>query len=528
MSALPSFASGVPLLSLSGALREERERRDCERSLMSFISNPKFWELIEPDLPFCDNWHLHDIAYHLEAVSRGEIKTLLVNIPPGTMKSILISVGWPAWEWSTNPHLRYLGASYSPDLSVRDSMRCHDVITSDWYQRHWPEVQLKRGSDQKTKYELTAGGWRIATSVAGRGTGEHPDRKIVDDPHNAKQAESDAERIQALDWYDRTLSSRGKSRGARTVVVMQRLHEKDLSGHILEKNPDVVHLCIPMEYEGVKRRNFLGWEDPRKEKGELLWPALFDKQSVKELKLELGEYGASGQLQQRPSPMGGGRLKPGNFKLWPNTKPFPVIEFLIQSYDTAFTEKTDNDPTACTTWGIFRHEGIYNIMLGDAWDDWLEYPELRQRVISDWGARYFGSRMDPANKPRPVDLVIVEQKGSGQSLLQDMKMAKIQAFPYNPGNSDKVARAAVVAPILDAGLVWVPESKVGGTWASWADAFMQQLARFPKDEHDDYVDTFTQVLRYARDSGFLNLKASLRDDDLPKPEEKETTNPYLN
>ena len=202
-------------------IKREQMRRAAQKSLMEFTRQS--FHIIEPGQDFCENWHLDVIAEHLEAVTSGDIRNLVINIPPGCMKSILTSVAWPAWEWANDPSIRWLSASYGVELAIRDAIKTRDIITSEWYQERWAEVAIKPGEDQKTKYALTGGGWRLATSVGGRATGEHPDRKIVDDPHNAKQAESDAERKEALTWFDRTLSTRGQSRGASTVVVMQRL-----------------------------------------------------------------------------------------------------------------------------------------------------------------------------------------------------------------------------------------------------------------------------------------------------------------
>jgi len=297
-----------------GLIKKERDRRDAQRDLMSFTRQS--FDIIEPGQEFCDNWHLHVIAEHLMAVTTGDIRNLVINIPPGCMKSILTSVAWPAWEWSSNPSIRTLSASYGGDLAIRDASKTRDIIISEWYRDRWPEVLIKAGEDQKTKYALTGGGWRMATSVGGRATGEHPDRKIVDDPHNARQAESDAERESALTWFDRTLSTRGQSRGASTVVVMQRLHEKDVTGHIIADLTGYTHICIPMEFDGVSRKTFLGVYDPRKKKGDLLWPEMFNDASVTELKQLLGSYGTSGQLQQDPVPSAGGLLKVQHFQMW--------------------------------------------------------------------------------------------------------------------------------------------------------------------------------------------------------------------
>lgn len=506
-------------------IRREKQRRAAQRSLLEFTRQS--FEIIEPGQDFCNNWHLAVISEHLEAVSRGDIRNLVINIPPGCMKSILTSVCWPAWEWANDPTLRIMGASYGADLAIRDAAKTREIVNSEWYQERWPEVKIKIGADQKTKYELTAGGWRMATSVGGRATGEHPDRKIVDDPHNAKQAESDAEREQALIWFDRTLSTRGHSRGASTVVVMQRLHEKDVTGHILADLTGYDHLCIPMEFDGATRKTSLGYYDPRKKKGELLWPEMFNEDSVTELKQLLGSYGASGQLDQNPAPTTGGILKAKEFQLWPADKGLPQFEYILQSYDCAFTEKTTGDPTACTVWGVFSHNSQRNAMLIDAWDEHLSYPDLRSRVIKDWSTEYGGTTVkDGLRTARRADRILVEAKASGQSLLQDLRLAKVPAVGYNPGMADKVSRAHQASPTLEMGFLWVPESgKNRGQAVSWAQGFLKQVAKFPVADHDDYVDTFTQAVIYLKNEGWFELPQA-RDRDEPRQHKRERVNPY--
>lgn len=507
-------------------VRDEMSRRESEETLLGFTKHA--WPIIEPSVEFRNNWHLEAIADHLEAVLAGDITNLVIAVPPGTMKSILVSVAFPAWVWLKNPAARFFGASYGIELAIRDSQKCRDIITSDWYQRHWgSKVMIKAGDDQKIKYSLTGGGWRIATSVGGRATGEHPDFKIIDDPHNAKQAESDAERQTALNWFDRTLSSRGKSRGAKTIVVAQRFHEKDLSGHILAKKMGYDYLCIPMEFDGNKRVTSIGWKDPRTEKGELLWPDLFPKTAVEELKVELGSYGASGQLQQSPSPVGGGMLNVRCFRKWPSGVRMPQFEFVIQSYDTAFTEKDENDPTACTVWGIFTYQKKHHAMLLDAWDEHLAYPALRKRVMADWSAEYGGGGVGPGQVVRPVraSRMLIEKKASGQSLIQDLSLANLPVTPYNPLGADKVVRAHMASPFLEAGLIWLPESSNNaGKVVDWATDFFEQVKKFPVAAHDDYVDTFTQAIIYFRDTGWLQLPRAVEIDDRPPPQP--VVNPY--
>jgi len=508
-------------------VRREKDRRLAQRSLMAFTRQS--FDIIEPGQAFHDNWHLHVIAEHLEAITRGEIRNLVINIPPGCMKSILTSVAWPAWEWANNQAIRIMGASYGADLSIRDASKTRDIITSDWYQERWPEVQIKPGEDQKTKYALTGGGWRMATSVGGRATGEHPDRKIVDDPHNAKQAESEAERESALTWFDRTLSTRGESRGASTVVVMQRLHERDVTGHILADLTGYTHVCIPMEYDKVERKTFLGSYDPRKTKGELLWPDMFNSESVERLKTLLGSYGAAGQLAQRPNPIGGGIIKTENFRLWPATKQLPDLFYIVQSYDSAHTESTQGDPTGCQVWGIFEYEGSRHALLLDCWNEHLGYPALKKRVMDDWQARYGGEKDNIMKPSRRADIILFENKSSGISILQDLRQSNIPAVAYNPGKADKIARANMATPLLEAGVFWVLESaKNKGKPRTWAQQFLDQLERFPAAAHDEMVDCWSQATIYLKDAGHLDIPVIPDEDpderDYHRPQNR--SNPY--
>jgi predicted phage terminase large subunit-like protein len=489
----------------------------ARRSLHRFVQT--YWSVIEPDLPFEDNWHIRTICEHLEAVTSGQIRNLLINVPPGTSKSTLVSVMWPAWEWATRIGHRYFGASYSDTLSIRDATLCRNIITSERYKRAYPQVRLSRSQDQKTNYALDGGGWRLATTVGGRGTGMHPTRKIVDDPHNVKQANSDAERLSALTWFDQTLSSRGMILDAATVVVMQRLHERDVSGHI-EKSEmyrkDWDHLLLPMRYEA--RRAYpttqLGFKDPRKAEGELLWPKVFTPAKVATLAAALGNYGTAGQLQQRPAPEGSGLIAVDRFKLWAGE--LPALEFILQSYDTAFTDNTANDPTACVVMAVFAHAKKRCVLLLDIWAEHMDYPEARQKIIDDWKVLYGEKKL--GRKPRRADHLLIEDKGSGIAIVQDLNRANVPAVGYNPGRSSKVQRAHLVAPLIEAEVIYLPESTIKpGTAATWAHTFLKQCKSFPNDEHDDMVDCLTQGLRYLRDAGYIDTPVY----EEPPPEDAE-------
>jgi hypothetical protein len=265
---------------------------------------------VEPATVFVPGWHIDAIVEHLEAVSRGEIRNLLINVPPRHMKSLLVSVFWPAWEWTRWPARRWLYSSYAASLSIRDSVNCRRLIESPWYQQRWGHVfRLTGDQNAKTRFDNNRAGYRLSTSVGGSVTGEGGDRIVCDDPHKVDEVESDAVRKGTIDWYDVALSTRGSDpKTSAMVVVMQRCHQQDLSGHLLEKG-NWEHLCLPAEYEGRSRATSIGFVDPRQNHDDLLWPERFGKKEIEQLKLNLGSYAAAGQLQQRPSPPEGGLIK---------------------------------------------------------------------------------------------------------------------------------------------------------------------------------------------------------------------------
>ena len=284
-------------------------RELASRSLSEYVRQA--WPIVE-SVPFIDNWHIDCICEHLQAQTEGRIENLLINVPPGCSKSLITCVFWPTWEWIHDASVRIFAASYDAQLATRDAAKSRALIASEWYQDNWGDrYSISRKQDQKTYYETSAGGYRLATSTGGHGTGEHPDRIILDDPHDVTGAESAAERKATLDWWDLTMSLRGVARKVRRTIIMQRLHEHDMSGHILaDSEGDWVHICLPMYYEpGRMQTTPLGWNDRRTEEGELLTPKQFSEKDVAKAEANLGPYGAAGQLQQRPAPRGGGILK---------------------------------------------------------------------------------------------------------------------------------------------------------------------------------------------------------------------------
>lgn len=488
-------------------LEEQAYRHDLQKchSLVEFIKQA--WHVLEPSHPYVHGWHMDALADHLEAITDGHITRLLINIPPGTMKSLCTSVFWPAWEWGpkglhTN---RFIGASHEEGLATRDNMKMRRLIQSEWYRKRWPTAaELTGDQNQKTYFENTGGGWRQSCPVTSM-TGRRGDRVIWDDPHSVEDAHSPQKLETANRVFRETLPTRVNSpEKSAIVVIMQRLNDKDVSGEILASGLGYEHLCIPMEWEGPRAPTKIGWVDPRRQVDELLFPQRFPREVVERDKKIMGSYAVAGQFQQRPAPVGGGILKGNRFRLWPAKREIPDLFFVLQSYDTAYTEKTSGDPTACTVWGVFELDGRRNVLLLDAWDDHLAYPDLKTKVMDDWGAQYGGVKNNPLKPSRRADAMLVEEKGSGQSLIQDLRRANVPVTTYNPGRADKVTRAHMVTPLLEMDCFWVLESKRDpGKPISWARKFLGQLDVFPAGEHDDYVDTLTQAGIYLRDTGQL-------------------------
>ncbi len=293
---------------------ETEIREDCETSLAKFVAHA--FSIVDPN-SYIHNWHLDEMALHLESVTDGDESRLLFNIPPGHVKSLMVCVFWPAWVWGPKnmPHIRWLFSSYADSLVIRDSVKCRRLIESPWYQRFWGDrFQLTDDQNAKQKYDNTKLGYRLSTTIGGKATGERADIIVVDDPHNVKEAESTTRRKDVLDWWDEAIPSRvnpddGVNPRAR-VIVQQRIHENDLAGHVIDKGT-YTHLCFPARYE--KEHPHVCEFDRRTEEGELLFPALYPDKKITELERDLGSYAAAGQYQQRPTPRTGGMFNEDDF-----------------------------------------------------------------------------------------------------------------------------------------------------------------------------------------------------------------------
>ncbi|HET6208017.1 MAG TPA: phage terminase large subunit, partial [Terracidiphilus sp.] len=466
----------------------------ASRSLGEFVQQA--WPVVEPSTPFVPGWHVDAIVEHLEAVTRGQIRNLLMNVPPRHMKSLLVAVFWPAWEWIRWPERRWLYSSYGAQLSIRDSIKCRRLIESPWYQQRWGD-RFALTSDQNTKgrFDNDRSGYRLATSVGGAATGEGGDRIICDDPHNVQEAESDAIRKATLDWWDVVISTRvNDPKTAAKVVVMQRCHQQDLGGHLLEQG-GWEHLCMPAEYEGPGRATSLGWSDPRTELAELLWPERFGPPEIESLKLSLGSYAAAGQLQQRPSPAGGGIFKRHWFRYWqpPGANLPPVIVRLpdgtqgsiiaiearqvdeqIQSWDCSFKDLETSDYVVGQAWA--RVGAVY--ILADQVRARMDCPTT-VKAVRELSLKWPGSVAK-----------LIEDKANGSAVIQMLAHELPGILPVNP-EGGKVARAAAVSPLVEAGNVYLPHPQC----APWVNDFIEECATFPNGAHDDQVDAASAAFR---------------------------------
>ena len=511
-----------------GHLKLLRDTIKAEQHLHEFLRQA--WFILEGRHSYSDNWHIDAISEHLEAVSKRQIKNLLINIPPRCCKSTLISIAFPAWVWINQPVEKFLCVSYAKSLSIKHSLDCRRLIESDWYQDRWGDrFHLMKDQNAKARFDNSARGYRLASSINASVTGEGANFLIMDDPNNMKGIESLVQREASWFSYSQVLSTRlnDKNNDCR-ILVQQRGHQEDISGGIISNDVDTnnwVKLILPMEYEETRKcytvtlpsTNGKVWHDPRTKEGELLWSAHINQKAVESLKQDLGAKAAAGQLQQRPSPQDGNLVKREWFKWWKSDH-LPQIEFVVQSWDTAYATNKDSSYSACTTWGIFVDEnGFENIILLSSWADKLHYVELRdmaKRLFFDY--RDTGKIHNPAFTGKKVDMCLIEAKASGDPLIRDLRNAGINAIAFNPsrdfsrgvksarGYGAKELRLSIVSPLIEGGRVWLPAQKpTFNKLLPFAEEFCESVIGFPTSGINDLVDTMSQALKKMKDGGYL-------------------------
>lgn len=494
----------------------------CKRNLSRFVRQA--WHVVEPGIDIVWNWHIDAVCKHLQAVTRAitnpklpederqpgpEIRRLIINIPPGHMKSLLVSVFWPAWMWANFPWLRYVFSSYGLDLAMRDSVKTRDVINSDWYQGTFrPKWTMKQDSDSKQVFVNTMQGARQSVSVGSGATGRRGDLVVVDDPLNAVDARSEVKLKEAIWWWDKAMSSRlNDPRTGARMIIMQRLHEEDLTGHCLTKTGPAKYtlLNLPSKFEIARkcRIEVTGWEDPRKHEGELLFPQMFDKQALEEAKEDMGSDQFAGQHQQRPAPAEGGFFKRKWFRYYRRvqlkdgrwqyilTDPATgttrrVMEedcWTLITADTAMKEKTMNDYWVAGVWHVERvldekgYQRGCTMMLRHVWRERCTAPEGEARLkelYDRFKPNFFG----------------IEDKVSGTAVIQRFIRDGIPVSAIKT-DTDKVTRASTAQVWEENGKVWRPLD------ADWLETNQTEMLVFPNGSNDDQVDMESHAVNFA-------------------------------
>ena len=433
----------------------------------------KSFETINPTTPFVSNWHIDAIAEHLEATRRSDITRLIINMPPRALKSVCVSVAWPAWLLGQDASMRIMAASYSQQLSLRHALDTRLILGAHWYRTCFPHTRIMPGENEKHKLVTTARGFRFATSVGGTATGEGGDILIIDDPQSPLQAASATAREHTAEWFDQTFSTRlNDKKTGRIVLVMQRLHAEDLSAHLLSRG-GWEHLCLPAIAERATLHSVGGWHYARKA-GELLHPLREDAALLEQAKIALGSYGFAAQYQQSPILQQGGMIE----RAWLHTGQ-PTgngAEYrCVHSWDTAIKAASHHDASACMV--MAEQDGRHYLL--DALNVRLEYPDLKRAIITQ-------------AERHPPEVILIEDKASGQSLLQELRRDTHLPLLGCMPKQDKITRLAAISPMLEAGALYLPHV------AHWKEEFLQQLLAFPQGAHDDMVDALSQYFHWHR------------------------------
>jgi predicted phage terminase large subunit-like protein len=450
----------------------ERIRARCQ-TLAGFVREA--WHVVEPNSTFVHGWHLDAVCKHLEAITEGRINRLLINVPPGTMKSLLTSVLWPAWEWGPQgrPSLRYLTTSYAEKYVKRDSRRMRDLVQSEWYRSLWPEVELVRAGE--ASFANTKTGFREGVPFASL-TGGRGDRVIIDDPHSTETAESEAERLNTARIFRESVPTRlNDPINSAIIVIMQRLHEEDVSGQIIKLGLGYEHLMLPMEFEPERAcKTAIGFEDPRTYEGELLFPERFPREVVDRDKVPMGSYAVAGQFQQRPAPRSGGMFQRGDFEI---VDAVPAGAKRVRAWDFAASkEKPGKQPD-------------WTVGLRMAWHRGTFYVEDVDR--GRWSANEVNRKLKNYASQDGLNVTIRMPQDPGAAGKADAETKVILLAGHDikvvPPTGDKATRARPASAQSEAGNVKLVRG-------SWNAAFLDEVCSFPNGQFDDQVDAFADAL----------------------------------
>jgi predicted phage terminase large subunit-like protein len=451
---------------------EERKFQALLRSDFRAFVHKAFTTLC-PGQNYVSTWHVEAIAWQLERVRRGEIRRLIINMPPRSLKSIMASVAFPAFVLGHDPSRRIICVSYSGDLSRKHSNDFRALLESPWYGRTFPNARIGPYKNSETEIELTERGFRLATSVGGTLTGRGGDIIIIDDPLKPDDALSETKRSAANQWFANTLLSRlDDKRTGAIAIVMQRVHMDDLTGFLLSQSSEWELLSLPAIAEFEETIALGNGHSHRRQFGEALSPEREPVHVLEALKLQIGSDAFSAQYQQAPVPPGGAMVKRHWVRRYGDELPSPAEQLMtVQSWDTASKGGPDNDWSVCTTWILTRRKRWY---LLDVWRRRVDYPALKaaaQSLAKKWSAWR----------------VLVEDAATGTALVQELREMIPGIIAVKPVG-DKASRMAVASAKFEAGQVFLPER------ANWLPDLEAELFAFPGGRHDDQCDSISQAL----------------------------------
>ena len=440
---------------------------------------------------FIEGRHHRIIAEKLEKIAAGELKRLIVNMPPRHSKSEFASYLMPAWFLGRNPKLKIIQATHNTELAVRFGRKVRDLIETEAYYEIFPETRLKADDKAAGRWGTEAGGEYFAAGVGAAVTGRGADLFIIDDPHSEQDALSEGAFDNAYEWYTSGPRQRLQPGGA-IILVMTRWGTKDLTGRLLKAQSNDI---MSDQWEIVEFPAIMPSDKP-------LWPEFWSTDDLLKVKSALPVAKWNAQWQQQPTAAEGAIVKREWWQLW-EKEDVPPVKYIMQSYDTAFSKKETADYSAITTWGVFQPEegGADHIILLDARRGRYNFPELKEVALEEY--EYW----EP-------DMVIVEAKATGTPLTDELRRTGIPVLNYTPGKGrDKVTRMHTVAPIFEAGMVWAPEKK-------FADEVIEECAAFPNGDYDDFVDSMTMALIRFRQGGFISLNGE-EEEEMYVPRNRE-------
>jgi predicted phage terminase large subunit-like protein len=460
--------------------KDALEREKCQKSFMSYVK--KMWP------GFIHGRHHALMAKKFEEIAEGKLKRLIVNMPPRHTKSEFASYLLPSWFLGRFPEKKVIQSSNTADLAVNFGRKVRNLVQSEEYSRIFPGVALRQDSKSAGRWATNKNGEYFAIGVGGTMTGKGADLMIIDDPHSEQEAALAAGNPEVFnsvyEWYTSGPRQRLQPNGA-IVIVMTRWSKADLTGKVLKSSGE---LGKDEEWEVIELPAIMPSGNP-------LWPEFWSIEELAALRDELPQAKWNAQYQQRPTAEEGAIVKREWWKIWERDRP-PTCDFLIQSWDTAFTKGERNDYSACTTWGVFgmnEDENDVNIILLDSFQKRMEFPELKEKAH----AHYI--EWEP-------DAFIVEAKAAGAPLIFELRKMGIPVSEYTPSRgNDKFVRINSVADLFQSGKVWAPDTR-------WARELIENMAAFPNAEHDDLTDSAVQALIRFRQGGFLRLQTDEKDE----------------